>query len=549
VAPSATRTKCLPICKGWNSGVNILGLADGTDAGAALIVDDHVVATVEQERLDRRPHSRGVPWAAADEALKVAGLSRRDVDMVAIAGRFSPLFFLRRHPTWRRLAQDAFSPLLDVSVFYQALLRQTGFGALEADRTAEWFHHQLRERGFGMRRTLLVDVHRCLAEAAHRCQPREPVLVLTLHPNGDGVALATYRGSVGQLDKLWSQKGFASLHVHLKRCLAAMDLPRGDEALAWSLATRAEPDPALVAHLDGLLQADGPRLSRKRYPFPERREAYEPLARANVEVAAASLLENLSRVVCALVRHHIGQSGLRRVALGGGVFENPWLVARVAELPEVDEVWTPPLQGWASLALGAAASVGGMAPGLLQGPGLGASADPERCRKLVSGRPHESLSLEAVADVIAAGGAVGRCEGRGGFGRHGGGTRSVLLAPTRDGIARALEGLERHPGELPVLARRPTLRMSKVTGPLRHGAVAAEGPLGKLATQEVHEGDDPQLAALLTRLEERGMAPELAVLPLGMGSEPAVATPEDALSVFNRSKLEALWLGPSLVRR
>ncbi len=529
--------------------MNILGLADGTDAGAALLVDDRVVAAVEQERLDRRPHSRGIPWAAADEALKVAGLSRRDVDIVAIAGRFSPPFFLRRHPNWRHLAHDAFSPLLDVTVFYQALLRQSGFGALEAARTGEWFHERLQERGFAMRRTMLVDVHRCLAEAAHRCQPREPVLVLTLHPNGDGVALATYRGSVGQLDQLWAQKGFASLHVHLKRCLAAMDLPEGDEGLAWCLATRGEPDPALVHHLDRMFRADGPRLSRKRYPFPERRDAYEPLSRVPVEVAAASMFENLAQVVCDLVRFHVGRSGLRRVAVGGGVFENPWLVARIAELPEVDEVWTPPLQGWASMALGAAASVGGMAPGMLQGPGLGAAADPERCRKLTSGRRHEAAELDAVVAILAEGGAVGRCEGRGGFGRHGGGTRSVLVLPRRDPVDRALQALERHPGELPVIARLPSGRLGKVRGPLRHGAVAEDGPLGRLATQEVHQGDDPRLATLLGLLEARGLPPALALLPLGMGSEPTVATPEDALSVFNRSKLEALWLGPSLVRR
>lgn len=530
--------------------MNILGLADGTDAGAAVLVDDQLVAVVEQERLDRKPHSRAFPWDAARAALEEVGLQPKDVDIVAIAGRFSPPFFLRRHPQLRSLARDAFSPLLDVTVFYQAVLRQSGLGALEADRTAEWFDAQLRTRGYAMRRTLLVDTHRCLAEAAYRTQPHDPVLVITLHPSGDGVALATYRGSVGQLDRLWAQKGFASLHVHLKRCMAAMDLPRGDETLAWSLASRAEPDPVLVDRLHTLLSARGPGLSRKRYPFPERRRDYAPLANAPVEVAAASLLENISTVVCDVVRHHVGRTGIRRVALGGGVFENPWLVARVAALAEVDEVSTPPLQGWASLALGAAASVGGMAPGPLQGPGLGVSTPAARCTTLLDGRKGvEVVDAGAVADILLAGGAVGRCFGRGGFGRHGGGTRSVLVLPTSEAVAHGLRAVQRHPGETPVVARLPQPGASGITGPLRHGAVVADGPLGLRPTCEVRDADDPTLADVLRALEARGVAPVVGLIPLGCGSEPAAERAEDALSVFNRSTLEALWLGPSLVRR
>ena len=529
--------------------MNILGLADGTDAGAALLVDDHVVAVVEQERLNREPHTRAFPWDAALAALEVAGLTPHDVDMVAIAGRFSPPFFLRRHPELRRFAKDAYSPLLDATVFYQALLRQTGLGALEADRTAEWFDRRLRERGYGMRRTLLVDVHRCLAEAAHRTQSTDPVLVMTVHPSGDGVGIAAYRGSGGQLDRLWAQKGFASLHVHMKRCLAAIDVPKGDEALAWSLAQRAEADPALVVRLNRMLHSMGPGLSRKRYPFPERRKDYSVLKDVPVEVAAASLLQNMADAVCDVVRHHARAWGLRSVALGGGVFENPWLVARVAALPEVDHVWTPPLQGWASLALGAAASVGGMAPGLLQGPGLGTDATPDACAAaLPADVTVTPCSAGEVADLLLSGKAVARCQGRGGFGRHGGGTRSVLALPNAEAVEVALRALGRDPREGAVLARRQGAATG-LDGPLRHGAAAAMGPLGLCATAEVREGDDPGLIDVIEALEAKGGMGAVALLPLGCGLEPAAERPVDAVSVFQRSTLEALWLGPNLVRR
>lgn len=524
----------------------ILGLADGQDAGAAVVVDDRLVAAVEQERLDRVPHSRAFPWEAAEEALAEAGLTPADVDQVAVAGRFSPAFFLRRHPELRSLATDSFSPLHDVHVFYQAVLRQTGMGALEADRASEWLEGRLRERGYKQRRTVLVDVHRALAEAAHRSQPRDPVLVITLNPRGDGVALAVYRGAIGQLDCLWAQKGFASMHVHLHRCLAAMGLDPLDDGLAWALAAEAEPDPALTAHLDRLLYADGPRLSRKRYPFPERKRDYQRLANVPLPVAAATLQANLCRAVCGVVRYHVRAAKVRRVALGGGVFENPWLVRRVAELDEVDEVWTSPLQGWASLALGAAASVGGLAPGVPTGPGLGRSlGDVE---PLVAGLARVPATVEAVAERLLAGDAVARCDGRGGFGRHGGGSRSVLCLATPDAVHGARAALKRTDGEAPVVAGTTPPDLEALRGPARWGAAAAPTALGLQAYQWVQQADDPSLHALITHLAAKGHPEGVALFPLGLGREPAAERVDDAVAVARRSDVEWLWLGPHLVR-
>src|SRR4051812_10351527 len=72
-------------------GVNGLGSRLGRiaypfdkDGGAALIVDDRVVAAVEQERLSRRRHAvEECPTNAIAEVLGIANLTMGDIDQVA----------------------------------------------------------------------------------------------------------------------------------------------------------------------------------------------------------------------------------------------------------------------------------------------------------------------------------------------------------------------------------------------------------------------------------------------------------------------------------
>jgi predicted NodU family carbamoyl transferase len=80
-------------CKPKDSGVVILGLGDGLDAAASLVIDDEVVAVEREEHHDRTPRSRAFPWQAIEAVLEEAGLRHRHVDEVGLAGRFSPPFF------------------------------------------------------------------------------------------------------------------------------------------------------------------------------------------------------------------------------------------------------------------------------------------------------------------------------------------------------------------------------------------------------------------------------------------------------------------------
>lgn len=553
----------------------VLGIGDGIDAGAALAVDDALVAVESQARHDQVTRSRAFPWQAVEVVLAEGGLRERDVDQIAIAGRFTPPLVVRKHPRLRTVARDAFSPAMDAQVFFQAVMRSSGLGAMDANRAEEWFAERFAARGFRPQRVETIDVHKALAHAAYRGQPEDKVLTLTLHPMGDGAVFAVHRGGAGQLDRIWDQQGFSTLHVHLQRCATAIGMePTIDDARMWALAARGEPDDALLEQLQDQLSVDGLALSRSRSPrLPVRpldTGLYAALAAADPARAAASVLENLTRAVCDLVRAHVRRHECRVVALGGAIFDNPRLTSAIAELDEIERVWVQPEPGWSSLSMGAAMAVAGLHNRLLLPPGLGRAVVPTACRAALDAagaKGVESSDVDALVGVLARGGAVARFVGRGGFGHHGSGSRSVLVrADDPAAIARARDRLSKGPNDEPVCAvldsavqggierlgalRAPVYgvvapRVTEVFARSMPGVVLSDGRVHLL---EVRADLDPDLHATLTALERRVGCPGVALFPLSEGQDPIVSLPSDAVRVFRHARLDALQLGPWLVQ-
>jgi carbamoyltransferase len=555
--------------------VVVLGIADGLQAGAALVIDDAIVATELQERHDRTRRSRAFPWAAIGAVLEEAGLHNQDVDQVAIAGQYTPPLFVRQHPRLRRVTNDAFSPAIDAGVFFQALLRGTGIGAAEADRAAEHFEGVLRAEGFAPQRVVTVDIHRALAEAAYRTQPRAECLVLTLHPMGDGSAAAVHRGTDGQLEKIWNQQGFEALHVHLRRCAAAIGFdPHLDDARMWAIAARGTPDATLVERLRGELFCEGGRLSRRSYPLPEGRSSpvYRALGQVDREVAAASVLANLIEAVRSLARWHVRANGARHLALAGSVFENPRLCAAIAELDELESVWVPAAPGYAALPAGAAASIGGIAPRTVNFPGLGRQYGERQYERalavagLTAVKPADEAEVAAAA--IAEGLAVARFQGRAGDGDHGGGTRTAFVsADDPAAVERLRTALDRPADEEPIAlwietpADGEVHRLEAIGAAARGGAVAVQVDAvfadrypgvvladGRVRLQRVDPDVDPALHRLIAALYRRSGCAALAGFALGQGADPPVVVPGDAIRLWQRSGVAGLLFGPFWVR-
>ncbi len=530
----------------------ILGVADGRDAGAALVVGARTVSLRLQERFDRIPRSDAFPWEAIEQVLADGEVRREDVDVVAVAGRITPPLIVRRHRGLRSLAQDPFSAVLDAQVARDALLRQSGLAAIEADRAADFFGEGFAARGFSPRRLLMVDHHRALAAAAYRTQPAPDAVVVTLHGRGDGVGLAIHRGRSGQLEQLLAQPVSASMHLHLDRCRAVLGLHGQPHNDLSALGARGSIDEHLVAALHQLWGVDqgqivnrGPRLRAAATGAPWRQ-----LAAAPREVAAASVIAHLKEAAIALAQYHAEHQGIPTVVLAGSMLADPRVIASVAEAGFV--VHAPPVPGFAALPLGAALAQAGSAPASVST----ASWAPLGAFQLRE--PSIPFDPRRMADRLLAGEAVARFVGGHPACPWGGGSQSVWMAgDRRSGIRTRL----RLPGwsEPAVLALPKTVEVvdrPRLEGPLVHGTAAVRAlrpptaplPDGRLHLREVGE-DEREARAVLEALASRGQAPVASIWPLREERQPIVASAERALSLFRRGQLGALQVGERWIER
>nr|HPQ70239.1 carbamoyltransferase N-terminal domain-containing protein [bacterium] len=78
--------------------MNILGISDNHNAGAALVVDGELIAAVNEERINRLKNSIGFPYEAIAEVLRLGGLQPAQIDRIVIAGDITPSCFLRIVP-------------------------------------------------------------------------------------------------------------------------------------------------------------------------------------------------------------------------------------------------------------------------------------------------------------------------------------------------------------------------------------------------------------------------------------------------------------------
>lgn len=489
----------------------ILGLTDGAEPGAALVIDGAPPRWAP-----------GPVWEAALTVSTRAGLEPGDIDVVAVAGRFTPSLAARMRGEAGR--GDPFGPRSRMSARWERMLRATGLGAMDADAAAEWFEGQLQSRGYRPRRVRMVDLHACASGAAYRTQPDDQTLVAVVLPRGDGAFATLHRGHSGTIERLSLEPGPNAVHLWSDRACGAVGLTDRDLALAGGAA---DPDPELVARLGRTFRREHGRFAARRL---EVRAAlpWADLGRLPRAVAAATVSRVFREAALAwlaeVAQRHPGQP----LTLGGQLALDPQLVAAAAELPGVPRVWAGPWTGGAALAVGAALTLGGRPPGL--DPEGDADDEPIPDGVVVS-----EPDLERLVNRLASGGAVARFVGA---------TPGVAVSPTRavlaradrpDAIAHARSAVRRAETEDHLRVELPGPAEHPLSGPLRCGLAAVDGARTGWA--------DPGLVRVLEALRARTGCGAVAAVPLGIGGDPAAADLAGAVQVWRASGLPLLDLG------
>lgn len=565
----------------------ILGIHDGFTASACLLRDGHLVAAVSEERLTRTKNAAGYPHRAIEQVLAIGGCDPRDISAVALATRFmhSPEFFL------------------DWSWYRQDMAEQQRDQQAAGDRAQYFLGERLSQRtraitdhlGIPPTKVTIVDHHEAHASSAYYASPwindPGPVLVLTLDGSGDGLCATVSVGENRYLRRVAQTGSSASIGKVYSRITYLLGMkPHEHEYKLMGLAPYADPDGAEKAYQvirplvelddDSLVYRQGTPLSTS-YCYAYLRERLENY---RFDWIAGGIQRRTEELVVQWARNAIKHTGIGKMACAGGVFMNVKANMLLAALPETDSLFVFPSAGDESLCFGAAYKAhrdllgdqGGpwppfppayLGPAFSEGDvelALQRSGVSEWC-EVAAPRDIDA----AVAQLLAQGDIVARCDGRMEWGARALGNRSILMSPDNVRRVRDLNAAIKHrdfwmPFAPTILAERQHLYMENAKSlPAPHMVLAFgttnEGR-GRLAAA-LHPYDNtirPQLLEAkhnpayhnLIRAHERltGVGAVLNT-SFNLHGEPIVCSPADAIDTLRRTGLTNLVLGKRLLQK
>ncbi|HZB71139.1 MAG TPA: carbamoyltransferase C-terminal domain-containing protein [Acidimicrobiales bacterium] len=540
--------------------MRVLGLnAVFHDPAAALVVDGEVVAAAEEERFSRRKHGkRPVPFStwelpelSARWCLERAGIGPEDLDAVAYS--YDPAL---APPIGEDLTADGWEGLRTLYAVRAPRFLQTALPGLDPAVVTFVPHHVAH------------------AASAHLAAPWPTSSVLVLDGRGERASHLAGRGVDGALDVLFAQELPHSLGLLYEEATEHLGFLRSsDEYKVMALASYGEP--TLLPELRQLVRATGDggfnvepidwsALAKKVAPGDAWGEEHANLA--------ASVQTRLEEVLLDLAGWLHARTGDRVLTMAGGVALNCVANSRLAAEGPFEHIWVQPAAGDAGTALGAALHVAAQLGDVVRpmpGADLGrdfTEADLEAW--LTTARvPYERPADIAVAaaEVLAADGIVAWFQGRSEYGPRALGHRSLLAHP---GHERNLERLNDVKGREQFRPVAPMVLASRAAelfqGPLPSPymlfthRVAAEWidriPAvvhvdGSARIQTVDPADEPLVARMLETFADRTGLPVVVNTSLNTAGRPMVDDPRDALECFGSAPVDALAIGPFLVRR
>jgi carbamoyltransferase len=554
-------------------------IAQGFDAAAALVVDGIVVAAAAEERFNRRKQSGDFPVQAIGYCLQQAGLSIADVDEIAHCFDYAPFGEI--------FSLDATSSKLYHEVFSkQALVTQVSRNFPDFDPARV---HQ-------------VGHHLSHAASAYFTSGWDECLVVVLDAMGETQSGSIFHGAGGKLEKLREISANDSLGILYSLVTYHLGFDfNSDEYKIMGLAPYGDPrrfegvfQQMLECRADGTVRVPILRLNRARDERENylqtrnwlsrnlipRREPGDEITQAHRDVAAA-LQAALNRAILHICGHFGASTGLRKIALAGGVALNCSANGKLTRSGLFDEIYVQPAAGDDGAALGAAlhrASLTGIIrnkrfPVPLLGPSHPAS-EVDAALKAFAGAiavtrfgSVEETCVEA-ARMIQQGKVVAWHRGRMEYGPRALGDRSILADPSnpemRDRVnamvkkreafrpfapAVSIEEVDRW-FDVPPMTSLPYMIATVIVREEYRATLPAITHVdGSARVQTVAADDNPAFHALLKALGKVTGREIVLNTSFNVKGQPIVNTPHEAIETFLGTGIDCLFIENNLVSR
>ncbi|MEV1046246.1 carbamoyltransferase C-terminal domain-containing protein [Streptomyces sp. NPDC049916] len=553
------------------------------DGAACLVVDGDVIALAEEERFTRDKHAYGqAPLHAAAHCLAEGGLTLDDIDVVA-HGWDLPTLFRDRGLDWFADDAEALEHLLPKALFPRSRDPRLTFVNHHIAHAASAYLLSGRDRGA----ILVLDGQGENESTTLAVGVDGGIKTLRSHTPGWSLgyfyaAVCDYSG-LGA-DAAGKMMGLASYgtpqDLTMGGALAFTDEDFTVGAVPAGLRSTGGTDEEnatirhWMEHLEKTLRQPPNRSVRRFDPRTGRYARvtdHDPFDYRDLAATAQAALE---RAVMGLVRGLLRETGETTLMVAGGVGFNATLNGKLLRMPEVEDLFVQPLAGDQGVSLGAAvwvAAEGGDRIRPMDGSvAWGPQWAPDRIRHILdaAGTAYTEPGdiAAATAEVLAQGGVAGWFQGRAEGGPRALGHRSMVAVPapesTRDRVNIRIKDREAWRPFAPSMQEEAAASLIGTSTPLPYmivttpvtdaGAEAMPAVVHRDRTtrpQTVSAAVDPLYHRLIGAVGEHTGTPVVLNTSFNGRDEPVVCSPQDALSTFHRVPLDALALGPFLLRR
>jgi carbamoyltransferase len=563
------------------------------DSSACIYRDNELLVATEEERIRRIKHWAGLPSEAVRFCLDEAGITLKEVDVIAVS----------RDPQ-AKLVQKAWYAIrkgVKLSSILDRAKNSLNIRSLKKD-LAEALGYQESEI---KAEVVYAEHHRSHLASAFFVSPFEEAALLSIDGMGDFTSTMRGIGRGTQMEVIDSVSYPHSLGMFYTAFTQYLGFPHyGDEYKVMGLAPYGQPtemdrvwktiqlkpnglfelNPTFFRHFkdgvnmswsDGAPHVDALYSEAFVKEFGPLRGKNEPLSDYHRNLAT-SVQRVCEQVIFHLAEDLHKKTGLKNLCIAGGVAQNSVANGKLIQNTSFEKLFIPPAGHDAGTSIGAALYALHQVQKKPREPFrhrayTGMSFSDEQIKTYLEGRnieftthPEEEL-YEQVSEALLNGGVIGWFQGRAEFGPRALGNRSILADPRRQDAKELLnskikrresfrpfapsilkeyinEYFERN-DDVPFMEKVFLIKEEK-----RAAIPAVTHVDGTGRLQSVEEKDNPRYYRLIKRFGEKSGVPILLNTSFNE-NEPIVNTPEHALECFLRTKMDLLVLGNHIVRR